>query len=58
MINKPFVKNITFSSDRETAILHYSDGDQIPVSYQDYARALMTLVNSDKEDILRDFALE
>lgn len=57
MADRVYVKDITFNDDKTRATLHYSDGDAFDVPYADYARALMTLVNSDKEDIRRDFAI-
>lgn len=57
MQDRVYVTEITFSEDRSRATLHYSDGDQFDVKYEDYSRALMTLINSDKEAIRRDFAL-
>ena len=57
MFDRIYVTEITFNEDRTRATLHYSDGDSFDVKYEDYARALMTLVNSEKEDIRRDFAI-
>jgi hypothetical protein len=57
MQDRIHVKDITFSEDRTRATLHYSDGDAFDVKYEDSARALMTLVNGEKEIIRRDFAL-
>lgn len=57
MNHSPYVTEITFRNGKTQAVLHYSDGDTVCVAYADYARALMTLVNSKKEDIIRDFAI-
>lgn len=57
MFDRVYVKDITFNEDKTRATLHYSDGDSFDVKYEDYARALMTLVNSNKEDIRRDFVI-
>ena len=57
MDNRVYIEEITFDKDRTRATLHYSDGDSFDVSIADYNRALMTLINSDKEDIRRDFGL-
>lgn len=57
MNDRVYIKEITFDEDRTRATLHYSDGDSFDVSKAVYDRALMTLLNSDKEDIRRDFGL-
>lgn len=57
MYERIYVTEITFSDDRTIATLHYSDGDQFDVKYEDYARALMTLVNGEKEAVRHDFAI-
>lgn len=41
----------------DVVILYYSDNDIVIVKYDDYNRALATMINSDKEDIIRDFAI-
>lgn len=43
--------------DGDIVRLYYSDGDVVTVKYEDYNRALATMINSDKEDIIRDFAI-
>ena len=57
MNTNPYVTKITFQNNKTQAVLHYSDGDTVCVPYEDYARALMTLVKSKKEEIIRDFAM-
>ena len=42
----------------DVVILYYSDNDIVIVKYEDYNRALATMINSDKEDIIRDFAID
>ena len=42
----------------DVVILYYSDNDIVIVKYEDYNRALATMINSDKEDIIRDFAIK
>lgn len=44
--------------DGDIVRLYYSDGDVVTVKYEDYNRALATMINSDKEDIIRDFAID
>ncbi len=44
--------------DGDIVRLYYSDGDVVTVKYEDYNRALATMINSDKEDIIRDFAMD
>ena len=57
MANSVYVKDNRFNDDETQATLDYSNGEIFDVPYADYSRALMTLVNSDKEDIRRDFAI-
>ena len=56
-MQRPYLTNITFSDSKSFAILHYSDGDLVRIYYKDYSRALMTLINSKKEDVIRDFGV-
>ena len=52
-----YVIKITFPETKDVAYLHYNDGVCVKVQYADYARALMTLVNSPRDEIIRDFAI-
>lgn len=42
----------------EVVELHYSDGDVVTVKYEDYNRALGAIINAEKEDVVRDFAIK
>ncbi len=36
----------------------YNDGDTVTVKYEDYNRAMGAIINAEKEDVIRDFAIK
>ena len=51
-----YLKNM--KRDGDIVKLYYNDNDVVIVKYEDYNRALATMINSEKEDIIRDFAIK
>lgn len=45
-------------NENGTATLIYSDGENVTVDEKDFDRAFGTLINSTKEEVKRDFAVE
>ncbi len=47
-------------ADRRDGVvdLHYSDGEIVTVKYDDYNRAMGAIINAEKEDVIRDFAIK
>ena len=41
----------------EFALLTYSDGEEVKVHKSDFDRAFGAIINSSKEDVIRDFAV-
>ena len=55
-MDKPYV--IGFDEYGDRVVVNYSDGDKVTVARADYVRAVGTIINADKEDVKRDFAIK
>lgn len=41
----------------DTVVLTYNDGEEVKVTKKDWDRAFGAIVNAEKDDVVRDFAI-